>query len=77
MVAKAYFMPLALHYGSTLSRMTASSHVAASIPLFFISEGGKGHGQFNVVRKDWKLGNDGYATLPDSASRHRIGCGNR
>jgi galactonate dehydratase len=46
--------------------LTASLHVAASIPLFLIQEGYlDGHLMpAGVARKNWSVDNEGYASLP-------------
>ena len=64
-LAEAYFVPLAPHCGSTLLGMTASLHATASIPLFLIHEGGKGHDPFGVVKKKWTVDEKGYCTIPE------------
>ena len=66
-LAEAYFVPLVPHNSSTLLGMTASLHAAASIPHLLIHEGGKGHDPFDVVKKSWEVGKDGYASLPQGA----------
>ena len=63
-LAEAWFVPLVPHSSSTLLGLTASLHVTASIPLFLIHEGGKGHDQAGVVKKNWEVSKDGYASLP-------------
>lgn len=65
-LAEAYFVPLAPHNTCSELGLTASLHVAASIPLFLIHEGYlDGHIMpHGVANKHWELGEDGYASLP-------------
>ena len=60
------FVPLAPHCTCSELGLTASLHVAASVPFFLIHEGYlDGHIMPpGVARKQWDLGPDGYATLP-------------
>ena len=64
-LAEAWHVPLVPHNSSTLLGLTASLHATASIPLFLIHEGGKGHDPFGVVRKTWEVDKEGYASLPE------------
>jgi galactonate dehydratase len=66
-LAEAYFVPLAPHNTCSELGLTASLHVAASIPLFLIHEGYlDGHIMPpGVARKNWSQDKDGYATLPE------------
>jgi galactonate dehydratase len=65
-LAEAYFVPLAPHNTCSELGLTASLHVAASIPLFLIHEGYlDGHIMPpGVARKHWEVDKDGYASLP-------------
>jgi galactonate dehydratase len=65
-LCEAYFVPLAPHNTCSELGLTASLHVAASIPLFLIQEGYlDGHIMPpGVARKNWTVDNDGYASLP-------------
>jgi galactonate dehydratase len=65
-LAEAYYVPLAPHNTCSELGLTASLHVAASIPLFLIHEGYlDGHIMPpGVARKHWEMDKDGYASLP-------------
>lgn len=65
-LAETYFVPLAPHNTCSELGLTASLHVAASIPLFLIHEGYlDGHLMPpGVARKNWTVDKDGYASLP-------------
>jgi galactonate dehydratase len=65
-LAEAYFVPLAPHNTCSELGLTASMHVAASIPLFLIHEAYlDGHIMPpGVARKQWDVDKDGYASLP-------------
>jgi galactonate dehydratase len=65
-LAETYFVPLAPHNTCSELGLTASLHVAASIPLFLIHEGYlDGHIMPpGVARKHWEVDKDGYASLP-------------
>jgi galactonate dehydratase len=65
-LAETFFVPLAPHNTCSELGLTASLHVAASIPLFLIQEGYlDGHIMpAGVARKNWTVDNDGYASLP-------------
>jgi galactonate dehydratase len=65
-LAEAFFVPLAPHCTCSELGLTASLHVAASVPFLLIHEGYlDGHIMPpGVARKQWDLGPDGYATLP-------------
>ncbi len=66
-LAEACFVPLAPHNTCSELGLTASLHVAASIPLFLIHEGYlDGHLMPpGVARKHWEIDKDGYASLPE------------
>jgi galactonate dehydratase len=66
-LAESYFVPLAPHNTCSELGLTASLHVAASIPLFLIHEGYlDGHIMPpGVARKNWTQDKDGYASLPE------------
>src|SRR5205823_739519 len=68
-LAEAYFVPIAPHNTCSELGLTASLHVAASIPLFLIQEGYlDGHIMPpGVARKHWEIDKDGYASLPEGA----------
>jgi galactonate dehydratase len=65
-LAEAYHVPLAPHNTCSELGLTASLHVAASIPLFLIHEGYlDGHIMPpGVARKSWEVDKDGFASLP-------------
>jgi galactonate dehydratase len=65
-LAEAYFVPLAPHNTCSELGLSASLHVAASIPLFLIQEGYlDGHIMpASVARKNWQVDKEGYASLP-------------
>jgi galactonate dehydratase len=62
-LAETYFVPLAPHSTASFLGVTASFHVAATIPLFLIHEfypndcGG-------TLKKNWEIDKNGYASLP-------------
>src|SRR5438552_14190001 len=65
-LCEAYHVPLAPHNTCSELGLTASLHVAASIPLFLIHEGYlDGHIMpAGVANKSWTRDKDGYASLP-------------
>lgn len=65
-LAEAYFVPLAPHCTCSELGLTASMHVASSIPFFLIHEGYlDGHLMPpGVARKQWDVDKDGYASIP-------------
>jgi galactonate dehydratase len=65
-LAEAFYTPMAPHNTCSELGLTASLHVAASIPLFLIQEGYlDGHIMPpGVARKSWEVDKDGYAALP-------------
>jgi len=65
-LAEAYFVPLAPHCTLSELGLTASLHLAASIPLFLIHEAYlDGHIMPpSVARKSWDVDKEGYASLP-------------
>jgi galactonate dehydratase len=65
-LAEAYHVPLAPHNTCSELGLSASIHVAASIPLFLIQEGYlDGHIMpAGVARKSFEVDRDGYASLP-------------
>jgi galactonate dehydratase len=65
-LAETFYVPLAPHCTMTPVGMTASLHVAASIPLFLIHEGYSPDNRLpGLARRSWTVGDDGYATLPE------------
>jgi galactonate dehydratase len=63
-LAEAYSVPLAPHCTMSELGLTASLHVAASVPLFLIHEGYEGVLPKGVTRKNWELGPDGHVGVP-------------
>src|SRR6185369_13649800 len=66
-LAEAYLVPLAPHCTMSELGLSASLHMAASIPLFLIHEGYlDGHLMPpGVARKQWTQDAQGYASLPE------------
>ena len=66
-LCEAYLTPLAPHCTMSELGLTASLHVAASIPMFLIHEGYlDGHLMpAGVAKKTWQQDKDGYASLPE------------
>ena len=65
-LAETFYVPLAPHCTMTSLGMTASLHVAASIPLLLI------HKRYSpdkrlpgLAHRSWTLDNDGYVSLPE------------
>ena len=65
-LAEAFMTPLAPHCTQSYLGMTASFHVAASIPLFLIHEAYDDDLWGNIVRTDWTKSDEGYVSLTDS-----------
>ncbi len=63
-LCEAYHVPLAPHNTCSELGLTASLHVAASIPFFLIHEGYPGIMPAGVATKNWTMDKDGYASLP-------------
>ncbi len=65
-LAEVFYVPMAPHNTCSELGLSASLHVAASIPLFLIHEGYlDGHIMPpGVARKNWEVDKDGYASLP-------------
>ena len=67
-LAEAYHVPLAPHSILSTLGLTAALHAAAATPLFLIQEMNTNlQLPEGVVRKQWEVGKDGYATLPQGA----------
>jgi len=64
-IAEAYFVPLAPHNTQSYLGLTASLHVAASVPLFLIHEAYDDDTLGKAVQRRWSVDADGYASLPD------------
>jgi galactonate dehydratase len=65
-LAEAYHVPLAPHNTCSELGLTASLHVAASIPLFLIHETAPQNLAWGeqFLRKPWTVDKDGYASIP-------------
>ena len=70
-LGEAYQVPLAPHCVTTDLGMTASLHVSASIPLFLIHEYYPSISPKGLVRKNWTVDADGFASLPEGPG---LGC---
>jgi len=66
-LAEAYTVPLAPHCSQSYLGMTASFHVAASIPLFLIHESYDDDLWGQIVRPQWTKNKAGYVTLPEGS----------
>jgi galactonate dehydratase len=71
-LGEAYHVPLAPHCVTTDLGATASLHVSASIPFFLIHEYYPSITPPGLIKKDWSIDKDGYASLPQAPG---IGCG--
>ncbi len=63
-LAEAYYVPLAPHCTQSYLGMTASFHVAASVPLFLIHESYDDELWGKIIRRNWSKSADGQVTLP-------------
>nr|MBC8456540.1 D-galactonate dehydratase [Deltaproteobacteria bacterium] len=63
-LAEAHHVPLAPHCTMSHLGLTASLHVAASIPFFLIHEGYKNVLPEGVAQKTWEMDEQGYVSLP-------------
>jgi galactonate dehydratase len=66
-LAEAYYVPLAPHCTQSYLGMTASFHVAASVPLFLIHESYDDALWGKIIRRSWTKSEDGQVTLPQGA----------
>jgi galactonate dehydratase len=64
-LAEAHYVPLAPHCTMSYLGLTASLHVAASVPFFLIHEGYKNQLPEGVAYKTWAMDDEGYASLPE------------
>ena len=64
-LAEAHHVPLAPHCTMSYSGLTASLHVAASVPLFLIHEGYENVLPDGVAIKTWSMDAEGYVSLPE------------
>ena len=63
-LAEAYHVPLAPHCVTTELGVTASLHATAAIPFFLIHEYYPSLTPEGLIRKQWSVDKDGYASLP-------------
>lgn len=70
-LGEAYQVPLAPHCVTTDLGMTASLSVSAATPLFLIHEYYPGITPKGLIRKQWTVDEQGYATLPEGPG---LGC---
>ena len=64
-LAEAHLVPLAPHCTMSSLGLTASLHVAASVPFFLIHEGYQNVLPDDVARKTWTMDEDGCVSLPE------------
>ncbi len=64
-LAEAHHVPLAPHCTMSYLGLTASLHVAASIPFFLIHEGYQNVLPDGVAHKTWTMDDEGYVSLPE------------
>lgn len=64
-LAEAHHVPLAPHCTMSYLGLTASLHVAASIPFFLIHEGYSNILPEGIAHKTWEMDDDGYVSLPE------------
>lgn len=70
-LGEAYHVPLTPHCVTTDLGATASLHVSAAVPFFLIHEYYPSISPPGLVKKNWSIDADGYASLPQGAG---IGC---
>jgi galactonate dehydratase len=63
-LAEAHHVPIAPHCTMTYLGLTASLHVAASVPFFLIHEGYARQTPEGVAIKTWEMDDEGYVSLP-------------
>src|SRR5262245_17010346 len=63
-LAEAYYVPIAPHCTQSYLGMTASFHVAASVPLFLIHEAYDDELWGKIIRRNWTKSDEGQVTLP-------------
>ncbi|MEE2657113.1 MAG: mandelate racemase/muconate lactonizing enzyme family protein [Candidatus Latescibacterota bacterium] len=64
-LAESHHVPIAPHCTMSFLGLTASLHVAASIPLFLIHEGYPTQLPEGVAHKTWTMDDEGYVSLPE------------
>jgi len=70
-LGEAYQVPLSPHCVTTDLGATASLHVSAAIPLFLIHEYYASISPRGLVKKNWSIDKEGYASLPEGPG---LGC---
>ena len=70
-LGEAYHVPIAPHCVTTDLGATASLHVSAAVPFFLIHEYYPNISPPGLVKKNWSIDKDGYASLPQGPG---IGC---
>ena len=64
-LAEAHHVPIAPHCTMSYLGLTASLHVAASVPFFLIHEGYTGRLPEGVAHKTWEMDGEGCVSLPE------------
>jgi galactonate dehydratase len=64
-LAEAHHVPIAPHCTMSYLGLTASLHVAASVPFFLIHEGYKNQLPEGIAHKTWDMDEEGYVSLPE------------
>lgn len=64
-LCEAHHVPIAPHCTMSYLGLTASLHVAATIPLFLIHEGYDNQMVEGVAHKNWTMDEEGYVSLPE------------
>ena len=64
-LAEAHHVPIAPHCTMSYLGLTASLHVAASVPFFLIHEGYKNQLPEGIAHKTWEMDEEGYVSLPE------------
>ena len=64
-LAEAHHVPVAPHCTMSYLGLTASLHVAASVPFFLIHEGYQDVLPDDVAHKTWAMDDEGYVSLPE------------
>ena len=70
-LGEAYHVPLAPHCVTTDLGATASLHVSAAVPFFLIHEYYPSISPPGLIKKNWSIDKDGYASLPQGPG---LGC---
>ena len=65
-LCEAHHVPIAPHCTMSYLGLTASLHVAATIPLFLIHEGYDTQMVEGVANKTWSMDEEGFVVLPDA-----------